>query len=74
MTHQTQQFSDTDVKSLSDKLQQFAKTLSKNEQQALRGLLMHGVGKTNEVEGYEWVDYYEWYPYYGWVYEGTFWY
>ena len=74
MTQQTQQFSDNDVKLLSEKLQDFAKALPRGEQQVLRGLLMNGVGNKPEVQGYEWVDVYDWYPYYGWVYEGTFWY
>jgi hypothetical protein len=73
MTQATQKFSETDAKALSAKLHDFAKKLPKGEQQALRGLLMSGAGKKDEVQGYEWVDYYEWYPYYGWVYEGTFW-
>jgi hypothetical protein len=70
----TQEFTDEDAKTLSTKLQDFAKTLPKGEQQALRGLLMNGVGNKQEVQGYEWVDMYEWSPWYGWVYEGTFWY
>jgi hypothetical protein len=76
MTQQagTQQFTDADAKALSSKLQELAKTLPKGEQQALRGLLMNGAGKKDDVQGYEWVDVYDWYPYYGWVYEGTFWY
>ena len=76
MAEQTvpQQFTDSDAKSLSSKLEAFAKTLPKGEQQALRGLLMNGAGTKPEVQGYEWVDVYDWSPWYGWVYEGTFWY
>jgi hypothetical protein len=49
---QTPEFSETDVQSLSQKLEQFSQTLTSGEQAALREVIERAMPEEDDVQGY----------------------